>query len=172
MNNYEKKFKENYKDRNGNYVYARWDFEEKKFVKEIIRPGENGVTAELIELLNQDDNRQKLSERYDSENLDWKFALKQQKHSQNGSELTEDPLDLLPYKKARAFEDEVKDNEFLNVLENLTDEQIDLIYDLFGMMKSQSDIARETGKTQQSVYNKKTKIIKRLRKLFKEIGMA
>lgn len=172
MNIYEKGFNESYKDQNGYYVYTYWDNEEKVYKKEIIRPGENGVTQELINYLAKDDHKAELKQRYDTENLDWKFAAQQLRYSRDSSETANDPINTIIYRKKRTFEDAARSNKQLNKLleaiQELTPEQIDLVYALYGELKTQTDIARETGKSQQSVYNRKMKIINRLRKLLDE----
>ena len=53
-------------------------------------------------------------------------------------------------------------------VEQLTPQQIDLFYALFGEMRSMADIAREQGKTRQAVNNQKNKILNRIKKLLDE----
>jgi hypothetical protein len=56
-------------------------------------------------------------------------------------------------------------------MEKLTPQQIDLIYDLFGSQRQLTEIAAEEVKSVTAIYNRKSKIIARLRKLFAEQGI-
>ena len=65
----------------------------------------------------------------------------------------------------------VKLREFMK---ELTDDQVNLIYDLFGNLKTLREIAEESIKpdgthpTEQAIYGREQKILKRLRKMFEK----
>jgi DNA-directed RNA polymerase specialized sigma24 family protein len=61
--------------------------------------------------------------------------------------------------------------QLLTLMEKLTPQQIDLIYDLFGSQRQLTEIAKEEGKSVTAIHNRKSKIIARLRKLFAEQGI-
>ncbi|MDD3882563.1 MAG: sigma factor-like helix-turn-helix DNA-binding protein, partial [Eubacteriales bacterium] len=61
--------------------------------------------------------------------------------------------------------------QLLTLMEKLTPQQIDLIYDLFGSGRQLTEIANEEGVSTTAIHNRKSKIIARLRKLFAEQGI-
>ena len=50
-------------------------------------------------------------------------------------------------------------------MKELTEDQITLIYQIYGMNRQLSDIARECGVSKQAIANRRDKIIARLTKL-------
>lgn len=55
--------------------------------------------------------------------------------------------------------------QLTEAMQQLTEGQRDLIWDIYGSGRSLEDIAAEEGITRQAVYNRREKLLKRLRKL-------
>ena len=120
------------------------------------------------ELLNDFDHRQKLSDRYYEEAKDYKTE-----NQKSNPDFRDDPIDCIadpgPSVHDLAFPEPEKLDPRLETLyeamQHLTDQQIDLIYDLYGSCRSMEDVAEEYGVTRQAIYDRRRKILNRLRKL-------
>ncbi len=172
-----------YMEEDGSYVYEVVDLETDAVRKERFVP-EDEKTAELVIWLDEDDYQQDLRHRYDEENLDWEMENKRARFVKG---TTEDEFDEDPFYQIKSnmsipgasLSDEeetegpriVKLREFVK---ELTDDQFDLIYDLFGNLKKHREIAEESVKpdrthpTEQAIYGREQKILKRLRKMFEK----
>lgn len=167
----------------GSYVYEVIDIDTGAVKKECFVPDSEGA-AEIVILLDEDDHQQDLQKRYDDENRDWKMENKRNRF-ENGTtddEFDEDPFSQIPSKTgnpgASLFrEEETEDPRILKLREfmkELTDDQVNLIYDLFGNLKTLREIAEESVKpdgthpTEQAIYNREKKILKRLKKMFEQ----
>lgn len=172
-----------YMTEDGSYVYEIVDIDTGAVRKERITP-EDENTAELVIWLDEDDHQQDLRRRYDEENLDWEMENKRARFEKS---TTEDEFDEDPFSQitstmsipgASLFNGEeaedpriVKLREFMK---ELTDDQVNLIYDLFGNLKTLREIAEESVKpdgthsTEQAIYGREQKILKRLRKMFEK----
>ena len=53
-------------------------------------------------------------------------------------------------------------------MERLTPQQIDFIYERYGLQMSEVEIARRDGVSKQAIDNRRTKLFKRIRKLMEE----
>lgn len=167
----------------GSYVYEVVDLDTGAVRKERFVP-EGEKAAELVIWLDEDDHQQDLSRRYDEENLDWGMENKRARFEKGTTEdeFDEDPLSQIKSNmsipEASLFDEEetedpriVKLREFMK---ELTDDQVNLIYDLFGNLKTLREIAEESVKpdgthpTEQAIYGREQKILKRLRKMFEE----
>lgn len=125
----------------GSYVYEVVDLDTGAVRKERFVP-EGEKAAELVIWLDEDDHQQDLSRRYDEENLDWGMENKRARFEKG---TTEDEFDEDPFSQIKSntsipeaslFDEEepedpriVKLREFMK---ELTDDQVNLIYDLFG----------------------------------------
>lgn len=174
-----------YMDADGNYVYTTSVKVGKKWVDVpvcTIPLGENGENLEWVIMLDCDDHDVDLQNRYQEENSDYGFR-NQVDNSKAGDD--DDMADTDAWAKLAdpnadvekiLFSEEVPEDpqivKLLQLMEKLTESQIDLIYDHFGAMKQLKEIcdkenaASGTNKSPQSVGNRKKKIIERLRKLF------
>ncbi len=161
------------------YTYWRWDEESKKNLPITITAGQDSVTEEHIIMLNELDRAAGLGDRYEQENRDYSTENKKSKLESDPDDCIGDPIENLGTRKTDpAFFLEEKSDEpnplveqLLTLMEKLTPQQIDLIYDLFGSQRQLTEIAKEEGKSVTAIYNRKSKIIARLRKLFAEQGI-
>lgn len=141
--------------------------------KTVIHSGEEGVTEEMILLLKSEDNQSHLQDRYQEENTDYDYMnaqerLEEHPDSENlRGEIADPSADLFRI----LFPDEENASpmkqKLLHVFEQLTDSQKDLVYDLFGLCKTAVDVANEQNVSYQAIQNRRTKILKRLKKLMK-----
>lgn len=157
----------------GRYAYVVWDGESKCNITHYIETGKGGVTEEILILLDEDDHQMDLQERYGSENADYGFLNRQLHHIEDSEKFAIDPIGNIEDKQADLFTvlftEEVVPNklmpQLLEIMDNLTDAQRDLIYDHLGAMKQLEEIRQDeiaaTGKqvTQQAVSNRWKKII-------------
>lgn len=167
----------------GSYVYEVVDLETGAIRKERFVP-EREEAAELVIWLDEDDHQQDLIHRYEEENLDWELENRRARFEKGTTddEYDEDPFyqiistmgipgDLFFQEKETEDSRIVKLREFMKAL---TDDQVNLIYDLFGNLKTLREIAEESVKsdgihpTEQAIYSREQKIIKRLRKMFEK----
>lgn len=174
-----------YMDADGNYVYTTWEKVGKKWVEKplcTIPLGENGENLEWVIMLDRDDHDVDLQDRYQEENADYGFR-NQVDNSKAGDD--DDMEDTDAWAKLAdpnadvekiLFSEEEPENpqvvKLLQLMEQLTESQVNLIYDYFGARKQLTEICDEenaangTSKSPQSVGNRKKKIIERLKKLF------
>jgi DNA-directed RNA polymerase specialized sigma24 family protein len=161
------------------YTYWRWDEESKKNLPITIIAGQDSVTEEHIIMLNELDHAADLGDRYEQENRDYETENQKLKNEREPENSIGDPIEnLSTLKTDPAFFLEQKSDEpnplveqLLTLMEKLTPQQIDLIYDLFGSQRQLTEIANEEGKSVTAIHNRKSKIIARLRKLFAEQGI-
>ena len=170
-----------YMTEDGSYVYEIVDIDTGAVRKERITP-EDESTAELVIWLDEDDHQQDLRRRYDEENLDWEMENKRARFEKG---TTEDEFDEDPFSQITSTmsipgaslsnEEDAEDPRIVKLREfmkELTDDQVNLIYDLFGNLKTLREIAEESVKpdgthpTEQAIYGREQKILKRLRKMF------
>ena len=172
----------NRKAKQGNritYTYWRWDEGPKKNQPITITAGQDSVTEEHIIMLNELDHAADLGDRYEQENRDYATENKKSKFENDPDDCIGNPIENLCTRKTDpAFFLEEKSDEpnplveqLLILMEKLTPQQIDLIYDLFGSQRQLTEIANEEGKSVTAIHNRKSKIIARLRKLFAEQGI-
>lgn len=174
-----------YMDADGNYVYTRWEKVGRKWVEVpvcTIPLGENGENLEWVIMLDRNDHDVDLQDRYQEENSDYGFR-NQVDNSKDGDDDDMEDTDAwakladpnTDIEKIFFSEEEPEDPQvvkLMQLMEKLTESQIDLIYGYFGARKQLTEICDEenaangTNKSPQSVGNRKKKIIERLRKLF------
>jgi hypothetical protein len=162
------------------YIYWRWDEEAKKNLPITITAGQDSATEEHIIMLNELDHAADLGDRYEQENRDYGTENKKSKLESDPDECIGDPIKNLETSATDPahilFEEKADEpnplvEQLLTLMEKLTPQQIDLIYDLFGSQRQLTEIAKEEGKSVTAIYNRKNKIIARLRKLFAEQGI-
>lgn len=173
-----------YMDAEGNYVYTTWEKVGRQWVERplcTIPLGENGENAEWVIMLDSDDHDVDLQNRYQKENSDYEFR-NQVYNTKAGDDDMEDTdawaaiadpkADIMSILFLEEEETDPQVEKLLKLMEQLTESQINLIYDHFGAMKQLKEICDEenaangTSKSPQSVGNRKKKIIERLKKLF------
>jgi hypothetical protein len=161
------------------YTYWRWNEEVKKTLPITITAGQDGVTEEHIILLNDFDHAADLGDRYEQENRDYETENKKLQHFRNPEKFSEDPINALITRKTDPsfiFEQDADEpkplvEQLLTLMEKLTPQQINLIYDFFGSWRQLTEIAHEEDRSVAAISNRKSKIIARLRKLFAEQGI-
>ena len=166
----------------GKLAYIFWDPEANKETTFYYEIGKDGITEELAILIDEDDHRQDLQERYDREKADYDFQNKQRHHDEDEQEFAQNPVESLLANGADPqeilFPEDETPNELLFLLmeamDKLTDAQKNLVFDRYGAMKQLEEIRQEeiaeTGRevSQQAVSNRWKKIIARL---CKELGV-
>lgn len=138
-----------------------------------IRVGEDGVTEEMIVLLQQDDNRCYLQDLYQMRHESYDFQNKMKKYCSSGDENAVNPFHQYEDPAADIsrilFPDEADNPVLLErlcaAIEQLTESQQDLIHELYGLRKPHVEIAREQNVTPVAIRNRRDKILKRLAKL-------
>jgi DNA-directed RNA polymerase specialized sigma24 family protein len=161
------------------YTYWHWNEEAKKTLPITITAGQDSVTEEHIIMLNELDHAANLGDRYEQENRDYETENQKLKNESDPDDCIGDPIENLSTRKTDPafFLEQASDEpnplveQLLILMEKLTPQQIDLIYDLFGSQRQLTEIAKEEGKSVTAIYNRKSKIIARLRKLFAEQGI-
>jgi len=141
-----------------------------------IRAGENGVTEEMIRILRESDNDMNLQERYQEENESYSYRNAVEHFEKVPNEDEDHPLERIADGRADImgilFPDRMEDSLLLQKLEKameqLTEGQQDLIYELYGFCKNMADIAREQDVTLTAIQNRRNKIFRRLKKLIDE----
>ena len=141
-----------------------------------IRAGENGVTEEMIRVLKESDNEMNLQERYQEENENYFYRNAVEHFEKVPNEDEDHPLDRIADSRADIMEilfpDHAEDSVLMKKLEKameqLTEGQQDLIFELYGFCKSMADIAREQDVTLTAIQNRRNKIFRRLKKLIDE----
>lgn len=172
-----------YMAEDGSYVYEVIDIDTGAVRKERFIPGDDSA-AELVIWMDEEDHQQDLKRRYDEENLDWKMENKRSKFERGtgDEESNENPFSQIRCVKGTPesvlFVDTKTENpkilQLREFMKELTDDQINLIYDLFGNLKTLREVAEESVKpdgthpTEQAIYGREQKIIKRLRKMFEK----
>ena len=178
---YERKAKynpnrETYVDENGNYVYIIWDEEHKDYRHEVITFGDGGIAPEFRAMLDEMDAEEDRRLDADNHHIDKVFEIKKKDHCEDMTGHIPHPMDLIPQRRQRTFQDTLNENprigQLLLAMEKLTPEQVDLVYAIYGEMQFGADVAREQGVTRQAINNRLKKIHARLAKLMAEMDEA
>ena len=141
----------------------------------VLEAGQDGVTEELILFLQVSDNEMRLQTRYQLENESYEFQNAMKRHCADPDN-TVDPIESFSDPRADIFKilfsaektasmEEKKVNE---IMELLTENQRDLIWDAYGMLRGDTEIAREQNVTREAIQNRRKKIMRRGEKLLKE----
>ena len=165
--------RETYVDGNGNYVYLIWDEELQDYRHEVIVVGDGGITPELRAMLDEMDAEEERRLDADDHHIDKIFEGRKKTHGADKSGRTPNPIDLLPRPRQRTFQDALREDprvgQLLIAMEQLTPDQVDLIYAIYGEMQFGADVAREQGVSRQAINNRLKKIHTRLAKLMAEM---
>lgn len=175
-----------YMREDGSYVYEIVDIDTGATIKETFVPDDD-TSAELVIWLDDNDHQEDLNHRYDEENIDWEMENKRNRFEKGTTEeeFNEDPFLQIQSSKNNTetilFEEKKREDPRLEQLRKfmaeLSDDQVNLIYDFFSGMKSLREIAEETVKTdgshptEQAIYNRKQKVVNRLKKMFEKEGL-
>ena len=168
--------RETYVDENGNYVYLIWDEERQDYRHEVIAVGDGGITPELRAMLDEMDAEDDRRFDADDHHIDKVFEIKKKDHSNDKSGHTPHPMNLIPQRRQRTFQDALREGpriaQLLAAMDKLTPEQVDLVYAVYGEMKFGADVAREQGVSRQAINNRLKKIHARLAKLMTDLDEA
>lgn len=141
--------------------------------KSTIRVGEDGVTEKWIAFLATDDAALLEQDDYQRKHEDYGYQNAVTRFYRNPDDASEHPMDRFADPAADIFRilypDVSQDSPLLTkveaAMEKLTDEQRDLIYELFGLCRTVSEIAREQDVSRAAIQNRRTKIVNRIRKI-------
>jgi RNA polymerase sigma factor (sigma-70 family) len=160
----------------GRYVYYYWDEEKKVEMPYYLVPSENEATDELIVTLDDFDRKEKNSERREEDHADYSYRNYLVRASRGDGKAV-NPLDVMAEKKWAA-EQESEGHDYSpmvdvvrEIMGCLTDEQVKLIYAVYGEKRKQKEIAEQIGKTPQAINNRLKKIKARIAKIAKEKGL-
>lgn len=166
--------RETYVDENGNYVYRRWDDVNHRYREEVCVVGEGGFTAEIRNFLDEMDADEEHYLDVQQKNRDKIFDRRQQAYAADKCGHISDPIDFLPQTGQRTFDAALRDDprvgHLLRAMEQLTTDQVDLIYAIYGEMKYGADVALEQGVSRQAINNRLKKIHSRLTKLMADMN--
>ena len=137
-----------------------------------ITPGVD-VSEDVIIMLQEMDREAELTERYEMEHRDDLALRKAMEAADPNESADEDPIAKIPDPAADIcsllFGEENQPVELRCALEEaltkLTPQQIDYIYDRFGLGLTEIEIAARDGVTKQAVNNRQKKLFNRIRKL-------
>lgn len=172
--------------KDGTYIYYRYDSEMGKEVPIVLVPGKDGVTKEWILMLGELDHRQQLDDRYEDEAKDTLVEKMKSEIADNKTEKDEyykDPIANLEDKHAdvfaAAFPEEKKPTERELVVskfreEKLLPQQQDLFYKLIDEQMTYQAVADEENaidgghRTAQAIYSRWKKIVAKGEKMLSE----
>lgn len=152
------------------YTYYKYDPATKRDVPVKIVAGQNGVTEEYITMLREMDEANRIADEREERHRDKGFEAKKNRAALNDDGTAYDPFNEIADKSAdpanQPEPDTVDKIELMRkFMKELTEEQITLIYQIYGMNRRLSDIAGECGVSKQAIANRRDKIIARLTKL-------
>ena len=143
----------------------------------VIEAGKDGVTKELIAFLNLSDHDMALQDRYQAENEDygyqnilkWYFSVT----SRNGGKQIDHPMYWFPDPKADImrilFPEEKSVPQMIRKIEQaiemLTESQRDLIWESYGLLKGDTEIAKSLNVSREAIQNRRKRILKQIQKL-------
>ena len=171
--NFRSRYDENrgcYRKDKTHYVYREWieseDGSGGHYADHVLTAGEDGVTPELLEFLQETDNAE-VQDREDDDRHREEIEFSITSYYETGPE-----EELLSDEEVESVRVEIFNRL---VRPHLSEEQMDLIYDRYGMGKTLKQIAEESplkpdGKhvTHQSVNNRLNKILKKVEKYMPE----
>ncbi len=134
------------------YVYRLWDQESGRYIRQILTVGYNGITEEMLDFLQQCDNAE--AQDYEDDVRHWDELVEDFKESFFRGSSNQTDVEIL----------------LTEVLPKLTDDQRNLVYDLLGNDFNLADLARRDGVSYQAIQNRFSKIKKRVKKIFSELG--
>ena len=141
--------------------------------KSTIKLGEDGVTKEWLLFLAKDDAAMLEQDDYQQKHADYTFQNAVAKYTRCPDDESGHPIEKIPDPTADIFRvlypDQVPDSVLLvklrKAIEQLTDDQKDLILDLYGMCKTNVQVGKEKSVTEAAIRCRRDKIHKRIKKL-------
>ena len=141
--------------------------------KSTIQVGRDGVTKEWLAFLMEDDAAMREQDDVQRKHADYTFQNAVARFERNPGDDSDHPIDEIPDPTADIFRilfpDEAPDSVLVEKLrkaiEQLTDDQKDLILELYGLCKNNSQIGREKNVTEAAIRCRRDKIHRRIKRL-------
>lgn len=138
----------------------------------ILEVGKDGVTKELLNFLKESDHEFELSSRYQTENESYEFQNFMKYFGNNPDGCIESPEAQIADPRAEIAsilfpEDDSEDlplEEVSRILQDLSENQQDLIWDAYGLLKGDTEIAKEQNVTREAIQNRRKRILKQVEK--------
>ena len=137
--------------------------------------GEDGVRRKDILRLQRMDHAEELQERYKLAHTDYRFRNAMLRYQKHTTEMKSSPIDWIVDEKADIWEQLYGENGYkgeFDALERamkcLTRKQRNLVWDLYGLNKTMAEIGRKQHVTEEAIWSRRSKILRRLRKLLAE----
>ncbi len=138
-----------------------------------IQVGQDGVTRKWLAFLMESDGEMLEQDSYQQKHADYSFKHAVTRFEQNPDDESGHPIEQISDPTADIFRTLYPDQELDGVLleklrkaiEQLTDDQKDLIFDLYGMCKTNTQIGKEKNVTEAAIRCRRDKIHKRVKKL-------
>ena len=135
--------------------------------------GQDGVTRKWLAFLMEDDAAALEQEDYQRKHEDYGYRNAVARYEQCPEDELAHPMDEIPDPAADIFRilypEETEDSPLLKKLretiDQLTDDQRDLIFELYGRCKTCTQIGKEKNVTEAAIRNRREKIHKRIKKL-------
>ena len=156
------------KKRATTYIYESADGS-----RSTIQVGQDGVTRKWLAFLTEDDAAVLEQDDYQRKHEDYGYQNAVARYEQCPDDESDHPMDKIPDPTADIFRilypEETVESPLLEKLREavgqLTDDQRNLIYELFGLCRTVSEIAREQDVSRAAIQNRRTKIVNRVRKM-------
>ena len=156
------------KKRATTYIYESADGS-----RSTIQVGQDGVTRKWLAFLTEDDAAVLEQDDYQRKHEDYGYQNAVARYEQCPDDESDHPMDKIPDPTADIFRilypEEPVESPLLEKLREavgqLTDDQRDLIFDLYGMCKTNTQIGKEKNVTEAAIRCRRDKIHKRLKKL-------
>ena len=141
----------------------------------VLQAGKDGVTEELLRFLQENDRETGLQDRYQRERED--YALKHALRAYCADPMSKlNPIEQIADSKADIFKllcpDETEngtEKKVRQAIEQLTENQQDLVWEAYGMVRGDTEIAKEQNTSRQAIQNRRNKIKSRIEKLLMEL---
>ena len=150
-----------------------YTYESVNGTKSTIQVGKDGVTQKWLAILMEDDAAVLEQDDVQQKHADYSFQNAVARYERCPDDDSEHPMDEIPDPAADIFRilypEETADSPLLEKLREtigqLTDDQRDLILDLYGMCKTSTQIGKEKNVTEAAIRNRREKIHRRIKKL-------
>ena len=141
--------------------------------KTTIQIGQDGVNEKWIAFLATDDAALREQDDYQRKHEDYGYQNAVTKYNHDPDSMAGHPMEQFADPTADIFRilypDEEIDSPILSQVSSamgkLKDEQLDLIYELYGLCRTVSEIARDQEVSRAAIQNRRTKIINRIKKI-------
>ena len=133
-----------YMQSDGSYIYEYWDESIHEYRKQILRPGEKGITKEWIAELDKSDYSEDKNDEEQERLRDEKYDT-YLKNMDSSDDCLTDPIEIEMYRRFIHKSEECTENMLIelvaDLVHSLKPQQIELFYLIFGEMKQQQEVA-------------------------------